>query len=1208
MKITKFHLTTLCFLTIVLPQFCQAQNWTKAFRSIHQFENKKISKKNLKVRMTADTEPVLKEVAIIDKKVFLEGDIYLGEEADLFNNSRSLVANFAAFKWSNSTIPYTIQDNHPATNMIYAAINRVIKKTNLCLIPRTTETNYVEFTNGNLCFSRIGMHGGKQEIQVSPNCQVGGTVHEILHAAGYFHEHSRSDRDDYVKVNIDNVVPELAHNFEKAPFGSKMGAYDYHSIMHYRPFDFSANGLPTVEIINPGANPPNLGQATVLSEGDIAGVNRIHTNTPSCGLIPITGNLSFQKTGTLTVSGTTLTLSNLIIENSGTTTVPSSTMDMVIFDNNVLLGTIETMTIPTLLAGNTYPIISKSWNLAAINTLPNGTYTFGAWINRNNTVTESTLRDNTLRWHLTTLTKQATTCPDLAITTATVSSYSDNSISVNYQYRNIGTGVADISGPTSSFFDNANVQLALSNDRKYDENDILLGANSIFFNVSPNGQSTGSNNFTNVPINTNAYPYVVLKIDGNSQVTECDENNNEFAVSIAPFVDDCLHPDFVALAAIYNSTNGANWQANFNWDPTGQISCDPCGDNWYGVECVNGRVTELHLEVNNLTGTIPSEIFTLDQLNILYLGGNNLSGCLPSLMSIFCKNNTDVQIENNPNLSTNDFASFCANGTGACNETGNTPLNDACTDAIALSVSNSCAGGTYSNVNATTSPETPTFSCTDVNENRDVWFTAVVPNSGNLTIETFDVPNGLTDMTMQTYKGTCNNLVALVCNDDLNTSNDQFHSQVKLTNQTPNTIIYIRVIAFGGTDTGNFGICAYDTPTITTCIAPNEMGTGNISATQATASWASINNALSYDFQYKNINSTNWITVSNITSNTYVMTDISGDAEWRARTNCNNGQTSEWSNRIPFTVPDVNNCPDLSIAELSINSYTTNSISFNYIYKNRGNAQATVNSSNTTIRAVISKDMIYDVNDVLISSTPLRTTIPAGQVITGFTSVSNTNLQINPATYPYFIIEIDATNSLSECSETNNIYVLSIDDCTRPNTMLLTNNLASGFYSAQASINSNCIIESDKDVQLQAANSITLNADFHAQTGANVKVSIRESTCGNAINFSPRMVQTTPKSNDKSAANGRVVEELSLTIFPNPVRDQATLRYFNSHSNAIQLIVTNLNGQILQRQTLKGGTGWNEIMLDTNSLSEGIYFVSLFNKTAWVNERIVIVN
>ena len=79
-----------------------------------------------------------------------------------------------------------------------------------------------------------------------------------------------------------------------------------------------------------------------------------------------------------------------------------------------------------------------------------------------------------------------------------------------------------------------------------------------------------------------------------------------------------------ALVALYNATDGANWSDNSNW-----LSAEPLGD-WYGVTTdADGLVTGLSLASNVLSGSIPSELGDLENLQTLYLSGNSLSGCIP---------------------------------------------------------------------------------------------------------------------------------------------------------------------------------------------------------------------------------------------------------------------------------------------------------------------------------------------------------------------------------------------------------------------------------------------------------------------------------------------------------------------------------------------------------------------------------------------------
>ena len=83
--------------------------------------------------------------------------------------------------------------------------------------------------------------------------------------------------------------------------------------------------------------------------------------------------------------------------------------------------------------------------------------------------------------------------------------------------------------------------------------------------------------------------------------------------------------DRAALVALYNTTGGANWTDNRDW-----LSNAPMVE-WYGVTTdASGRVIELNLDSNQLTGTIPSSLGNLSELTNLSLHRNQLTGSLPS--------------------------------------------------------------------------------------------------------------------------------------------------------------------------------------------------------------------------------------------------------------------------------------------------------------------------------------------------------------------------------------------------------------------------------------------------------------------------------------------------------------------------------------------------------------------------------------------------
>ena len=83
--------------------------------------------------------------------------------------------------------------------------------------------------------------------------------------------------------------------------------------------------------------------------------------------------------------------------------------------------------------------------------------------------------------------------------------------------------------------------------------------------------------------------------------------------------------DRAMLVALYEATDGDNWENNTHW-----LSDKPLGE-WYGVTTdENGRVIRLQLVANRLSGALPSSLGDLTNLHSLHLNGNALSGSLPS--------------------------------------------------------------------------------------------------------------------------------------------------------------------------------------------------------------------------------------------------------------------------------------------------------------------------------------------------------------------------------------------------------------------------------------------------------------------------------------------------------------------------------------------------------------------------------------------------
>lgn len=108
-------------------------------------------------------------------------------------------------------------------------------------------------------------------------------MHELGHVVGFWHEHTRPDREQHVVIERNNIMIGQEYNFNKLTSEdvNTLGlAYDYESIMHYARNTFSKgtflDTIHPVDPLEPGKKRPEIGQRLKLSEGDIAQANLLY--------------------------------------------------------------------------------------------------------------------------------------------------------------------------------------------------------------------------------------------------------------------------------------------------------------------------------------------------------------------------------------------------------------------------------------------------------------------------------------------------------------------------------------------------------------------------------------------------------------------------------------------------------------------------------------------------------------------------------------------------------------------------------------------------------------------------------------------------------------------------------------------------------------------------------------------------------------------
>ena len=179
------------------------------------------------------------------------GDIILSEEQEQLLNrvaesskeKRIVDSGILTKPWPKGIIPYVMDPHIMGTRYekSYKKAMRVWQRhTCIRFVQRTNEDAYITLTNGTTCNSGVGMWDSRSySVYLSKHCRrPGDAMHELAHVIGFWHEHQRPDRDDYIRIIYDNLDGSLAavNSYKKLDsiFVDDFGVgYDYASITHY---------------------------------------------------------------------------------------------------------------------------------------------------------------------------------------------------------------------------------------------------------------------------------------------------------------------------------------------------------------------------------------------------------------------------------------------------------------------------------------------------------------------------------------------------------------------------------------------------------------------------------------------------------------------------------------------------------------------------------------------------------------------------------------------------------------------------------------------------------------------------------------------------------------------------------------------------------------------------------------------------------------
>ncbi|WP_224247994.1 M12 family metallopeptidase [Hyalangium gracile] len=236
--------------------------------------------------------------SVISGHAIFEGDIDLGPVEEIPTThaqalqrahtdgvrSMGIVIDGYDKRWPLGRVPYVIDQALPMQYRVNDAIAHIeANNPGVDFVPRApSDADYIYITPSTVCNSYVGRRGGMQVINLADGCGTGSTIHELLHALGMWHEQSRCDRDGYVQIYLENVQPGYEYAFDRyCSNASDMWSYDERSIMHYHPYAFSRNGLPTLRSLR-GLD-SLMGQTSGMSALDAYTVRMMYRDPIVCG-------------------------------------------------------------------------------------------------------------------------------------------------------------------------------------------------------------------------------------------------------------------------------------------------------------------------------------------------------------------------------------------------------------------------------------------------------------------------------------------------------------------------------------------------------------------------------------------------------------------------------------------------------------------------------------------------------------------------------------------------------------------------------------------------------------------------------------------------------------------------------------------------------------------------------------------------------------
>src|SRR5437773_4054211 len=183
-------------------------------------------------RSSGDQPAPQKETIPAGYKVIEEDILVLTNAEPSFAPAATYLGPTTSY-WLGGIVPYEFDANVTAENRnaMLAAMDEWQAVANVQFLPRSVEWDYVHIQASTVNNSPVGRQGFEQVMNITSwgNRFIMG--HELGHTLGFWHEQSRGDRDQYIRVETANIQAGAAFNFDLHNEANHYGPYDFDSVM-----------------------------------------------------------------------------------------------------------------------------------------------------------------------------------------------------------------------------------------------------------------------------------------------------------------------------------------------------------------------------------------------------------------------------------------------------------------------------------------------------------------------------------------------------------------------------------------------------------------------------------------------------------------------------------------------------------------------------------------------------------------------------------------------------------------------------------------------------------------------------------------------------------------------------------------------------------------------------------------------------------------